>query len=387
MSTTATSTELAPVPFVDLGPQHRTIAARIAPHLERVMAAGSFTDGPEVAQFEAAFAASCGAGHAVGVASGTDALEIALRACGVEEGDEVIVPANSFAATAEAVIRAGAAPVFVDVDPRTLLIDPLAVEAAISRRTRAIVPVHLYGQLAPMAELRDIARRLDVVLVADAAQAHGAQAAEGGLLTGATAAATSFYPTKNLGAYGDGGAVVTDDPAIAARARSIGHHGVDGDRSVHVRVGFTSRLDTLQAIVLRAKLDHLPSWNRERSLAAARYDELLADGPGLRPPTTRAGNLHVWHLYVVRVPERDRVLAALAARGIGAGAHYAGALHRQRAFAPWAAGARCPEVERAAATVLSLPMFPGITPDQQERVVTALAEVLDELGIARPTDV
>jgi len=201
-------------------------------------------------------------------------------------------------------------------------------------------------------------------------------------VAGAMAAATSFYPTKNLGAYGDGGAVVTDDPAVAARARSFGHHGVDGDRSVHVRVGFTSRLDTLQAVVLRAKLDHLTAWNRERAAAAARYDELLADGPGPRRPMTLAGNDHVWHLYVVRVPERDRVLAELSARGVGAGAHYAGALHRQRAFARWASGARCPETDRAAATVLSLPMFPGIAADQQARVVEALTEVLDDLDLA-----
>jgi dTDP-4-amino-4,6-dideoxygalactose transaminase len=244
------------------------------------------------------------------------------------------------------------------------------------------VPVHLYGQLAPMAELGDIARRHDLVLVADAAQAHGAHTRGAGIVAGAMAAATSFYPTKNLGAYGDGGAVLTDDPAVASRARSIGHHGVDDDRSVHVRVGFTSRLDAVQAVVLRAKLEHLASWNLERSAAAARYDELLAAGPGPRRPVTLPGNVHVWHLYVVRVPERDRVLAALAARGVGAGAHYAGALHRQRAFARWSSGAWCPETDRAAATVLSLPMFPGIGADQQARVVEALTESLDELGLA-----
>lgn len=375
------------VPFVDLTVQHRAIAARIAPELERVMATGSFTDGAEVAAFEEAFAEFCGARHAVGVASGTDALEIALRASGVEAGDEVIVPANSFAATAEAVVRAGAIPVFVDVDRGSLLLDPLCAEAAITTRTRAIVPVHLYGQLAPMAAIGALARKHDLAVVADAAQAHGASARGSGIAAGVTATATSFYPTKNLGAYGDGGAVLTDDPAVAARARSLGHHGVDDDRSVHVRVGFTSRLDTVQAVVLRAKLDHLAAWNRERAIAASRYDELLLDGPGPRRPTTLPGNSHVWHLYVVRVPERDRVLAALAARGIGAGAHYAGALHRQRAFAPWAGTVRCPETDRAAASVLSLPMFPGITATQQSRVVETVSDVLAELRLpSQPPD-
>jgi dTDP-4-amino-4,6-dideoxygalactose transaminase len=357
------------VPFVDLTVQHRAIADRIGPELERVMATGAFTDGPDVAAFEEAFASYCGAGHAIGVASGTDALEIALRASGVSTGDEVIVPANSFVATAEAVVRAGAVPVFVDVDQASLLIDPACIEAAIGPRTRAVVPVHLYGQLAPMSDIADLARRHGLVVVADAAQAQGATANGSGIGAGVTAAATSFYPTKNLGAYGDGGAVLTDDPAIAARARSIGHHGVEHDRSVHVRVGFTSRLDTMQAVVLRAKLDHLDVWNRERAEAAARYDELLLDGPGPRRAQTVAGNVHVFHLYVVRVAERDRVLAALTARGIGAGVHYAGALHRQLAFAPWDTRASCPVTDDAVATVLSLPMFPGITADQQARVV------------------
>jgi len=375
-SSSTGSSDPGRVPFVDLAPQHLAIAEQIAPALERVMAAGCFTDGPDVEAFEEAFASFCGARHAVGVASGTDALELALRASGVQAGDEVIVPANSFAATAEAVVRAGAAPVFVDVDRDSLLIDPERVEAAITDRTRAVVPVHLYGQLAPMVELEALARRHDLALVADAAQAHGATADGAGIAAGVTAAATSFYPTKNLGAYGDGGAVLTDDPAVAAHARSIGHHGVEGDRSVHVRVGFTSRLDTVQAVVLRAKLEHLERWNRERAAAAARYDELLADGPGLRPPVTRVGNRHVWHLYVVRVDDRDRVLVELGERGIGAGVHYAGPLHRQQAFAPWRGSAHCPVTDAAAASVLSLPMFPGITAAQQVRVVAALSDVL-----------
>jgi len=365
-----------PVPFVDLRPQHRSIWSSIEPELERIMAAGAFTDGPEVAAFEAAFARFSGARHGVGVASGTDALEIALRSCGVGIGDEVIVPANSFAATAEAVVRAGADPVFVDVDPASLLIDPAAVEAAMAARTRAIVPVHLYGQMAPMAELGAIARRHDLVVVADAAQAQGASARGVGIAAGADAVATSFYPTKNLGAYGDGGAVLTDRADVAALARSLGHHGVEGDRSNHARVGFTSRLDAIQAVVLRAKLEHLVGWNRARRDAAARYDELLLDGPGPRRPMTLPGNTHVWHLYVVRVPDRDHVIAALAERGIGAGAHYPIALHRLGAFAPWSATARCPEAEAAAARVLSLPMYPGITAEQQVRVVEALTDVL-----------
>lgn len=371
----------APVPFVDLRPQHEAISARIAPELERVMATGAFTDGPEVAAFEAAFARFSGARHGIGVASGTDALEIALRACGIGPGDEVVVPANSFAATAEAVVRAGADPVFVDVDPRSLLIDPAAVDAAVGVRTRAVVPVHLYGQMAPMAEITALARRHDLVVVVDAAQAQGASARGVGIAAGADAVATSFYPTKNLGAYGDGGAVLTDRADVADLARSLGHHGIEGDRSNHARVGFTSRLDALQAVVLRAKLDHLVGWNRARRDAAARYDELLLDGPGLRPPATLPGNVHVWHLYVVRVPDRGAVIAALADRGIGAASHYPVALHRLPAFAPWSGGARCPEAEQAAASVLSLPMFPGISASQQARVVEALTDVLAERAV------
>lgn len=371
----------APVPFVDLRPQHEAISARIAPELERLMAAGAFTDGPEVAAFEAAFARFSGARHGIGVASGTDALEIALRACGIGPGDEVIVPANSFAATAEAVVRAGADPVFVDVDRDSLLIDPAAVDAAVGDRTRAVVPVHLYGQMAPMTEITALARRHDLVVVADAAQAQGASARGVGIAAGADAVATSFYPTKNLGAYGDGGAVLTDRADVADLARSLGHHGIEGDRTNHARVGFTSRLDALQAVVLRAKLDHLVGWNRARRDAAARYDELLLDGPGLRPPATSPGNVHVWHLYVVRVPDRDAVIAALAERGIGAGSHYPVALHRLPAFSPWSRRAQCPEAEQAAATVLSLPMFPGITAAQQSRVVEALTEVLADRSV------
>ena len=364
-----TETIIAGVPLMDLLSMHREIAAEVEQGFAEVLATGAFVNGRPVAAFEAEFAAYSGRRHCVGTANGTDAVELALRAAGVEPGQEVVIPANTFVATAEAVHRIGAVTVCVDVTEDTLLIDPAAIEAAITTRTAAVIPVHLFGQLAPMAAIRDLAVRHGLVVIEDAAQAQGATQDGAGIGTATFAAATSFYPGKNLGAYGDAGAVVSDDPVAMARMRRIGNHGSDR-KYVHEEFGFNSRLDTLQAVVLRAKLLRLDGWNVQRRQAADRYTRLLA-GSGVITPITAAGNEHVWHLYVVRVPERDAVVAGLNAAGVGAAIHYPVPVHGQPAFAG-SAPQGAPITDRVAGEILSLPLFPGITEQQQQRVVDVL---------------
>jgi dTDP-4-amino-4,6-dideoxygalactose transaminase len=359
----------APVPLMDLLAMHREIAAEVEQGFAEVLATGAFVNGPQVAAFEAEFAAYSGRKHCVGTANGTDAVELALRAAGVGPGDEVVIPANTFVATAEAVHRIGAVAVCVDVTEDTLLIDPAAVEAAITDRTRAVIPVHLFGQLAPMGALRDLAEAHGLVLIEDAAQAQGATQHGDGIGYGTFAAATSFYPGKNLGAYGDAGAVVSDDPVAVARMRRIGNHGSDR-KYVHEEFGFNSRLDTMQAVVLSAKLLRLDGWNVQRRQAADIYTRLLADS-GVVTPVVGDGNEHVWHLYVVRVPDRDAVVAGLNAEGVGAAIHYPVPVHGQPAFAG-SARQGAPIADRAAGEILSLPLFPGITEQQQRRVVDVL---------------
>jgi len=364
------------IAFVDLAAQHTEIAAEVVPSMDRVMREGSFINGPDVGVFEEAWSRYCGVAHAVGVANGTDALELALRAVGVGPGDDVIVPANSFIATAGAVARTGATPRFVDCDPVHLLMDPASVASAVTKRTRAVVPVHLYGQLAPMDEIGAAATGAGLVVVEDAAQAHGAS--QGGRRAGSwgAAAAFSFYPGKNLGAYGDAGAVVTSSRDIARSVEALRNHG-SLTRYEHPTLGFNSRLDTLQAVVLNAKLARLDRWNAARRDAAGRYDAMLAGVPGVVRPSTRQDNAHVWHLYVVRVPERDRVHAAMHAAGVPAGIHYPTPIHLTGAFAPLGhARGDFPVAERAADEILSLPMHPHLDEAQQERVVAALAAAL-----------
>jgi dTDP-4-amino-4,6-dideoxygalactose transaminase len=311
------------------------------------------------------------------MANGTDAIEIALRALGVAHGDECILPANTFIATAEAVSRAGATPVLVDcADDGTYLIDTDAVEAAATARTRAIIPVHLYGQAAPVERLVPLARRMGIWLVEDAAQAQGAR--RNGSSAGALAdvAATSFYPGKNLGAYGDAGAALTSSAETAARMRMIRDHG-SARKYEHEVLGVNSRLDTLQAVVLSAKLRRLAGWNAARRAAAARYDELLSGCDDIVRPHTLDGNEHVWHLYPVQVPNRDRVLKELHAAGIGAGIHYPVPVHLTAAFAGLGyAEGTFPVAERTARNLLSLPIFPEITAAQQEQVVSVLLSAL-----------
>ena len=367
------NTSATPVPLMDLLAMHGEIAAEVQEGFARVLATGAYVGGPQVAAFEAGFAAYSGRQHCIGLGNGTDAVEFAVRAAGVGPGDEVIVPANTFVATAEAVARAGGRSVAVDVSDDTLLISPEAAAAAITPRTKAIIPVHLFGQMAPMAPLHALAAAHGLAVIEDAAQAQGATQHGAGIGTGSLAAATSFYPGKNLGAYGDGGAVVCDADQVAAAVKLLGNHG-SARKYVHETLGFNSRLDTLQAVVLSAKLRRLDGWNAARQAAASVYDALLA-GSAVRTPVVAAGNAHVWHLYVVRVARRDAVLEALQAEGVGAAIHYPVPVHRQPAFADAAEVGSAPVAERAADEILTLPLFPGITAAQQERVAEVLLRV------------
>lgn len=364
------------VPLVDLAAQHEEIASEVSAGLEEVFRTTAFVGGPDVAAFEEEYARYIGVGHCVGVGNGTDALELALRAVGVGPGDEVIVPANTFIATAEAVSRLGATLVLVDVDDEHLLIDPAAVEAAVTGRTRAIVPVHLFGQVAPIDELAAIATAAGAVIIEDAAQAQGARRNGRAAGTLGLAAATSFYPGKNLGAAGDAGAVTTDDAEVARRVRVLGAHGSRAKYD-HEVVGVNSRLDTVQAVVLRSKLRRLATWNDNRRRAADYYAELLAGVDGVRVPRSAPGNDDVWHLYVVRVRDRDRVLGELNEAGIGAAMHYPTPVHLAGAYAHLGLGPGVfPVAEGAARTILSLPMHPHLSRHQQDQVAEALAGAL-----------
>lgn len=356
------------VPFADLALLHRRVEAEIREGIDRVLRDSDFILGGEVARFEQHFARYCGVEHVVGVGNGTDAVELALRGAGIGPGDEVIVPANSFVATAEGVVRAGATPIFADCDEDFLIDVDDAVRAS-TPRTRAVVGVHLYGQCAPVERLRQ-AFGSEVLLVEDAAQAQGARrnGARAGSL--GDVAATSFYPGKNLGAYGDAGALMTDDDEIADRVRRLRNHGGIA-RYEHEIHGTNSRLDGIQAAVLSTKLAVLDDWNDERRAAAQRYDSLLADLHGVRTPRELPENEHVYHLYVVRVAERDRVHAELTAAGVATGMHYPIPIHRLRPFRDRSARA-LPNAESQASEILSLPIFPGITSAQQEYVADAI---------------
>ena len=366
------------IPLVDLGAQHRQIADEINRGFAAVFNDTSFILGAPVAEFEKAYAQFVGAKHCVGVANGTDALELAIRAAGIGPGDEVILPTNTFIATALAVVRAGATPVLVDSDPVYHLLDVKQVAQKITPKTRALMPVHLYGQVAPMEEMARLAEAHGLMVIEDAAQAQGASRNGVGAGTLGLAAGTSFYPGKNLGAYGDAGAVTTNSDAIADKIRALRNYG-SPIKYHHPERGFNSRLDTLQAVVLTAKLARLADWNRARRDAAARYRELLAGLSGVVLPETAAGNEHVFHVYVIRVPRRDEVLKQLNADGIGAGIHYPVPIHLQGAFA--SLGHRrgdFPVAEKACDEILSLPMFAEITAEQQMRVAATLRRALGQ---------
>jgi dTDP-4-amino-4,6-dideoxygalactose transaminase len=368
---------MANVPLVDLKAQHQSVADDIAAGFRKVLESCGFILGAEVKEFEEAYARFSGVAHCVGVANGTDALELCIRALGLGPGDEVIVPANTFIATPLAVARAGARPVLVDCDEEALLIDVRHAARQIGPRTRAIIPVHLFGQMAPMDELESALHGRPITVIEDAAQAHGARrhgrpAGSWGVLAG-----TSFYPGKNLGAYGDAGAVLTSSAELAARVRALRNYGSEV-KYQHPEMGFNSRLDALQAVVLSAKLKHLATWNEARRIAAARYDQLLAQRlPHVRRTRTLGGNEHVFHLYVIRVPKRDAVLASLHAHGIGAGIHYPVPVHLQGAFTSLGhKRGDFPVAEQAAQEMISLPLFPEIAAEQQEQVVAALTKSL-----------
>lgn len=362
------------IPLVDLSQLQHQVADTIREGFNRVIAESSFILGPQVVEFEEAWAEYCGTAFALGVGNGTDALELALRAAGVGAGDEVILPTNTFVATAGAVSRAGATPVLADCD-EDFLLPPAEVAARVTSRTRAVIGVHLFGQPAPMERIREVIPD-DVLLVEDMAQAQGARrhgVRAGGL---GDVAATSFYPGKNLGAYGDAGAVMTGSEVIASRLRKLRNHGGDV-RYEHTDIGFNSRLDTLQAVVLNAKLTWLDQWNRQRVEAANRYRELLEELEEVVLPRSVLGNDHVFHLYVVRVPERDRVIDELNVRGIGAGIHYPNPVHRLPAYSHLGhQRGGFPLAEAFSGQMLSLPLYPGISSSQQEQVASALRSAL-----------
>jgi dTDP-4-amino-4,6-dideoxygalactose transaminase len=365
------------IPLVDLKAQLPLIEAEVREGWDRIVQNTAFILGKEVSDFEAEFATFSGSAYCVGVANGTDAIEIACRALDIGRGDEVIVPANTFIATALGVERAGATPVLVDCDAEFDLIDPSAIEDKITKDTRAIFPVHLYGQMAPMKRVMEIAQKHNIAVLEDVAQAHGASQ-DGSFRAGTfgAAGAYSFYPGKNLGAFGDAGAVVTEGKELAAKMRALRNYGSEV-KYHHPETGFNSRLDPLQAVVLRAKLKHLAKWNDARRAAAARYEALLRDVDGVSLPKTLPGNVHVWHLYVIRVANRDAVLKRLNEQGVGAGIHYPVPIHLQGAFAHLGhTKGTFPNTEKSAETILSLPLFPEITEAQQSYVADALKKAL-----------
>lgn len=370
----------APVPLVDLKAAHAEVADEVTRGLADVIARTAFVGGPEIAAFERAYGDFVGVEHVIAVASGTDALEIPLRALGLKAGDEVIVPANSFIATAEAVVRAGGVPTYADVTADAL-IDPASVEVAITPRTVGVIPVHLFGQMPDMAAIEAVATRHGLFVLEDAAQAQGAS--QDGRSAGSigVAAGTSFYPGKNLGAYGDAGAVLTNDAQVARVSRLMANHG-SATRYVHEVFGFNSRMDTIQAVVLSAKLRGLADANARRRAAATRYGVLLEGLPQVLCPRAVPGNQHVWHLYVVQVSNRDHVLAHLNAAGVGAGLHYPVPLHLTPALSTERYGpGDFPMAERLAATILSLPLFPQITEEQQVRVVDCISGGLSDYSV------
>jgi len=361
------------VPFVDLRAQYLSIKDEIDGAMARVLNNSSFVLGPEVEAFEAAFAEYIAGRFCIGVSNGTAAVQLALMACGLGAGDEVIVPANTFFATAEAISTAGATPVFVDCDPISYNLDVSKIEASITERTRAIMPVHLYGQAADLDPIFEIAERRGLIVIEDAAQAHGSRYKGRRVGALARAGCFSFYPGKNLGAYGEGGAVVTNDEDVARRVRLLRDHGSER-KYTHDIIGYNFRLEGIQGAVLNVKLRHLDRWNQLRREHAARYTELLR-GSGLQLPLEMPYAEHVYHLYVVQSDERDALQQALNESGVQTGIHYPIPIHLQRAYASlnYRRG-DFPEAESQAERVLSLPMFPELTDEQLGQVAEAITE-------------
>jgi dTDP-4-amino-4,6-dideoxygalactose transaminase len=362
------------IPLLDLQAQFRSLQPEIEQAVINVLASGQYILGREVKAFEEEFANYCGARHAVAVNSGTSALHLALLAAGIGPGDEVITTPMTFVATASAIVSTGATPVFVDIDPVTLTLDCKAVEAAITLKTRAIVPVHLYGQMADMEPLLSISRRHDLPIIEDACQAHGADYLGQRAGSMGLAGAFSFYPGKNLGACGEGGAVVTNDEEVANHMRRLRDWG-QTERYHHVELGFNYRMDAVQGAILRVKLRHLEKWTTARRDIARIYDAQLSGIPGLVTPREMPGRRHVYHVYAVRSPDRRALADALAAEGIHTGLHYPIPVHLQPAYA-FLGHQRgdFPETEAAAREVLSLPIFPELGMERAAQVVNAVRQ-------------
>jgi dTDP-4-amino-4,6-dideoxygalactose transaminase len=364
------------IPFLDLQAQYKTVGAEIEAAVLTVLRRGDYILGKPVAEFEASFAAFCGAAEAVTVNTGTSALHLALLAAGVGPGDEVVTVPMTFVATVAAILYTGATPVFVDIDADTLTMDPGKIKAALTSRTKAILPVHLHGRLADMEAITAIARAHGLVVIEDAAQAHGAS--RDGRLAGSFGdiGCFSFYPGKNLGACGEGGAIVTSNPDFAAVARQLRDWGQAGKYN-HVRHGFNYRLDTIQAAALSVKLQHLAAWTEARRSVAATYDSLLAGGSCAIPSPAR-GSEHAYHVYAIRVAERDRVQATLKDLGVPTLIHYPKPVHLQPAYAGLGYGAgRFPVSEAYAAETLSLPIYPELTDDQVREVAAAVRQACE----------
>jgi dTDP-4-amino-4,6-dideoxygalactose transaminase len=361
------------VPFVDLKAHHRPIEAELAEAIARVLRNSAFVQGPEVKRFEDAFAAYLGSAHCVAVNSGTSALHLALLALGIGPGDEVITVPHTFIATAEAISAVGARPVFVDVDPVTYTMDPALVESAITPLTRALLPVHLYGNPAEMDSLLSIARRHNLALVEDACQAHGASYKGRKAGTLGNAGCFSFYPSKNLGSCGEGGAMVTNDAELAGKVRMLRDHG-SVRKYEHSFPGYNFRMEGFQGAVLATKLKYLDTWNDQRRALAQRYEEKLGSSPFVLPTET-AGARHVYHLYVIQSEDRETLKQQLAERGIESGLHYPIPLHLQEAYKPLGYGVGdFPVSELLASRILSLPMFPELSSEAVDYVGNALID-------------
>jgi dTDP-4-amino-4,6-dideoxygalactose transaminase len=362
------------IPFLDLKSQYRQIKPKIDAAVLRVLDSGQFALGPEVKAFEERFAAYCGTDHSVAVNTGSSALHLALLAAGIGPGDEVITVSMTFVATTAAILYAGARPVFVDVDPETWTMDPAKIAAAITPRTKAILPVHLHGLMADMDPILEIARRKGLVVIEDAAQAHGARYKGRPAGSIGDIGCFSFYPGKNLGAYGEGGAVTTSNPEIAKKVALLRDWGQEV-RYHHVLAGFNYRMDGIQGAVLNVKLDYINEWTEGRRAAAARYDRLLAP-LSLQRPSPPAHCYHVYHVYAVAHPRRDEAMKALQAAGVGVGAHYPVPVHLQPAYAdPRFKLGDLPVTEDLAARFLSLPIYPELESVQAQEVVRELAKV------------
>ena len=364
------------IPFLDIKQENERLRAEIRVAMDEVIDSGAFAGGPFVERFEEDFAPYCGVSYAIGVGNGTDALWLSLLAMEVGPGDEVITVPTTFMATAEAITYCGARPVFVDIDERTYTMDPAQLERAITARTKAIIPVHLFGQMADMDPILEIAAKYGLYVVEDAAQAHGSEYKGHRAGSMGDVGCFSFYPVKNLGAFGEAGAVVTNDVDLRNKIRMLRDHG-QARKYHHAMVGWNCRMDGLQGAVLQIKLKHLDESNRRRRAHAVRYDRQLESIETLTTPSCQPWAEHVYHIYAVRVPERDLVIRSLSERGIGSGIHYPIPVHLQAAYRSLGYGRGAfPRAEQCAEEFVSLPMFPGLTEEQVDTVALALKEIV-----------